>query len=157
VETYDRKEEASRLSQSVQQAVAGTALLEAGAVGLGAAVAVATSTTAADVTGLLAAGTLAALGLFVIPARRRRAKSTLRSRIVELRERLMAELDDEFRDEIERSLHRIEEATSAYTRFVRAERGRLEEEAQGLDGALGELRAIAGELETVLASERSPG
>lgn len=153
VETYDRREEATRLSISVQKAVAGTALLEAGAVGLGAAVTVVASTTAADVTGLLAAGTLAALGLFIIPARRRRAKATLRDRLVELRDRLMADLSEEFGTEIERSVHRIGEATGPYTRFVRSERQRLEAERRELGDIGAELHSLSDALETALVAE----
>jgi small GTP-binding protein len=135
VEGYDRQVEAQRLAESVQVAVAGAALLEVGAVGLGTAVAAAASTTAIDVTGLLAAGALAALGLFVIPARRRRAKSALRSRLEELRAQLMGGLTSQFESELRRSTSRLEEAVAPYTRFVRGERESLaakEQEAVAL-------------------------
>jgi hypothetical protein len=143
VATYDRVQEASRLAESVQTAVAGAALLEVGAVGLGTVVTLAASSTAVDVTGIVAASALAALGLFVIPARRRAAKAELRDKIGDLRERLMRAMTEQFDDEVEKSIRRIREAIAPYTRFIRAERGRLTEhrdEIAGLGEALEVLR-----------------
>ena len=54
IDGYDRDSESSRLAESVRTAVASTALLEVGAVGLGGLVAAIATTTAADVTGILA-------------------------------------------------------------------------------------------------------
>ena len=53
-------------------------------------------TAAADITGILAAGVLAALGLLVIPAKRRRARAELREKVTTLRARLGAALPSEF-------------------------------------------------------------
>lgn len=125
IETYDKDAEASRMAESVQIAVAGTALVEIGALGLGAVLTQLAVTAAADFTGILAAGTIAALGLFIIPNRRRDAKKELREKIEELREKLMTGLTGQFDREIDASLRRIEEAITPYTRFVRAERDKL--------------------------------
>lgn len=135
VEGYDRLKEAERLAESVQLAVAGTALLEVGAVGLGAAVAAVASTTVVDVTGILAAGALAAIGLFVLPQRRRQAQRELRAKIDEMRGKLLESLDRQFRREMDRGVERIREAVTPYTRFVRAERDRL-------DSMRGDLEAV---------------
>jgi len=83
--SYDRAGEARRMAEDVQRAVTSTAVLEVGAVGLSAAVALAASSTAADITGLTAAGLMAVLGLFVLPHRRRRAKAELKQKIATLR------------------------------------------------------------------------
>jgi hypothetical protein len=118
-------------------------VLVVGAVGLGRVVTVAASSTAVHVTGIVAASTLAALGLFVIPARRRAAKAELREKIGDLRERLMRAMTEQFDDEVEKSIRRIREAIAPYTRFIRAERGRLTEhrdEIAGLGEALEVLR-----------------
>jgi small GTP-binding protein len=144
---YDRRREATRLGESVQLALAGTALLEVGAVGLGSVVAAVATSSVADVTGLLAAGTLAVLGLFVIPARRRQAKRALRERLEELRRRLLDGLSSEFESEIRHSLSRLEEATAPYTRFVRAERERLDGARSSLDGLLAEVARLRSEVE----------
>jgi small GTP-binding protein len=76
VASYDRDKEASELAASVEAAVAQTALLEVGAVGLGTLVTIAVLSSAMDITGILAASTLAILGFFVIPYKRKQAKTT---------------------------------------------------------------------------------
>ena len=139
IESYDREAEASRLAESVQVAVAGTALAEVGAIGLGVALTHIAATAAADFTGILAAGSIAVLGLFIIPNRRHDAKKELREKIESLREQLMGGLTGQFDREIDASLRRIDEAIAPYTRFVRAEReklnnvrGELKEVTEGL-------------------------
>jgi small GTP-binding protein len=127
VESYDKDIEANRMAESVRMAVAGTALVEISAIGLGTIVAIVATTALADVTGLLTAGAVAVLGLFVIPARRREAKKELRDKLSAMREQLMSALSGQFERELERSLHRINEAVAPYTRFIRAERDRLTE------------------------------
>jgi small GTP-binding protein len=125
VASYDKEVEARDIAESVQAAVAGTALLEVGAVGLGTLLTIVLSSTAADLTGILAASVLAAVGLFVIPAKRRKAKADLRAKIEDMKGRLMATMTAEFEREMEHSLHRLEEAIAPYTRFVRAEQEKL--------------------------------
>ncbi len=149
IEGYDRDGESERMAAAVQTAVAETALVEVGAIGLGALVAVLTTTQLADVTGLLAAGSLAVLGLFVLPARRKRAKIELARKVQELRGKLMTALDEQFARELEGSAHRIEEAIAPYTRFVRAERSRLEERRADLAGADAHLARLASEIESL--------
>ena len=144
VETYDKDAEASRMAESVQVAVAGTALVEVGAIGLGAVLTHIAVTAAADFTGILAAGTIAVLGFFIIPNRRHDAKKDLREKIEALRTHLMTSLTSQFDREIEASLRRIDEAISPYTRFVRAERDRLTEvhgELKAVEEALVRLRS----------------
>ena len=85
IDGYDRDEESTRLAQSVQNAVASTAVLEVSALGLGALVAAIATTTAADVTGILAASALSVVGLLVLPAKKRRAKAELNAKIAEVR------------------------------------------------------------------------
>jgi small GTP-binding protein len=125
VDTYDRRREASALADGARNAVAAAAAMGAGALGLGTIVSLAASSAAADVTGFVAASLVAALGLFVIPARRRRAKRDLREKITALRESLMMALRAQFDGELARSGRRIREAIAPYARFVRAEGDRL--------------------------------
>ncbi|MDX1500807.1 MAG: dynamin family protein [Thermoanaerobaculia bacterium] len=146
IRSYDQQAEAGRMAESVRTAVAGTALIEAGAVGLGTVFTLLATSTAADVTGLVAAGTLAVLGLFVLPARRRKAKQELSKKIATLRDSLMTSLTAQFDREVEGSAHRIREAIAPYTRFVRAERERLEEMRRGL----GEISANLERLQDVI-------
>jgi small GTP-binding protein len=129
---YDRDGESTRLAESVQAAVAGTAALQVGAIGLGTLVTLLATTTMADVSGLLAAGALSLIGMLVLPAKRANAKSELRRKVDEMRVRLMEALTGQFDRELTRSLQRIREAVGPYTRFVRAEGERLQAARQDL-------------------------
>jgi small GTP-binding protein len=137
VESYDREREAAAMAEGVRTAVAGAALAQAGAIGLGAMVATLATTTAADVTGIVAAGTIAVLGMFVIPSKRKHAKSQLRERIERMRTDLMGGLRAQFQKEVERSVRGVIEAVAPYTRFVRAESEKL----SGIDRELEEIGA----------------
>jgi hypothetical protein len=88
------------------------------------------------ITGVLLAGLIAALGLFIIPARRSRAKAQMRARVAEVRGRLSEALRAQFRDEIARSLARLRDSVGPYTRFVRAEGDKLRDTEDRL-GRLG--------------------
>ncbi|OFV88659.1 MAG: hypothetical protein A2V74_00390 [Acidobacteria bacterium RBG_16_70_10] len=125
VENYDHRAEAQRLAQAVRDAVAGTALLQVGALGLGAAVAALATTTLADVTGILAAGALSVVGLLLLPARRRRARAELETKVAVVREKLVSALTASFNRELEQSRQRILEAMGPYSRFVRSEGEKL--------------------------------
>jgi small GTP-binding protein len=144
VDSYDKDKESSRLAESVQMAVASAALLEVGAVGLGTLVTMIASTSAVDVTGILAAGAVSVLGLLVIPARRRKAKSELRKKVSQVRKQLMSGLTTQFEGEMNQSIARIREAIAPYTRFVRAEQDRLDgskKELSNLHQVLDQLKA----------------
>ena len=158
LEGFDREAEAQRLAEEVQTAVKHTALVEAGAIGLGTLLTIVATTHLADFTGILAASTIAALGLFILPARRKKAKRDLKEKVIELRARLMATLTEQFDREVEGSVRRIEEAIAPYTRFVRAERerlGELQAELRRLQGGLEGLQADVARLGAPAA--RSPG
>jgi small GTP-binding protein len=132
LETYDREKEATRLAESVQVAVAGTAAVQVTALGLGTIVTMLATTTMADMTGILAAGALSVLGLLILPARKAAAKGELRAKVEDMRARLMAALGGQFDRELDQSLQRIREAIAPYTRFVRGEKERLGDVRQDL-------------------------
>jgi small GTP-binding protein len=147
VETYDREKESARLAGSVQAAVAGTAFLQVGALGFGTVVTMLATTTVVDVSGILAAGALSVIGLLVLPAKRSAAKSELKGKVEQMRVRLMSALTARFQDELLKSLLRIREAISPYTRFVRSERERLTEGRQELQRLREGLERLRVELE----------
>ena len=126
VETYDRDREASQLAAHVETAVAQTALLEAGAVGLGALVTAAVLSSTLDVTGILAAGTLAILGFFVIPYKRKQAKDNFKEKMTSLRTNLLNTLTTQFKNESQGAVTRLKDGVMPYVRYVRAERERIE-------------------------------
>jgi len=147
---YDRAAEARRMADDVSKAVTGTALAGVGAVGLGATVALVASSTAADVTGLLAAGLLFSFGLFILPHRRRKAKAELREKIAALRTEIMTALKAQFEVEAERSRTRLENTIAPYTRFVRTESDRLESEKRELDGFAGKVESLKARVDDLL-------
>jgi ABC-type transport system involved in cytochrome bd biosynthesis fused ATPase/permease subunit len=147
VDSYDKVYEARQIAEGAQEAVAASAAVEIGAIGLGALITTLATTVAVDVTGILLASLVAALGLFVIPARRRKAKSELREKVTELRDNLAKSLREQFQREIERSLHGINDAIAPYTRFVRAERGKLQDTQTKLEGIQLELERLKTRIE----------
>jgi small GTP-binding protein len=150
VETYNKSFEAKKIAESAQFAVAETAAVEIGAIGLGTIISVLATTAAADVTGILAASVVAALGLFVIPARRRAAKKEMSERVAALRIQLTNALTTQFEKELNRSLQRINEAIAPYTRFVRAEQEKLQETQAELTEAERTQGRLRAEIEEVL-------
>ncbi len=142
VEGYNKAAEARQIADGAQEAVAASAMIEIGAIGLGTLVTALATTVAIDVTGILVASLIAALGLFVIPARRRQAKNEMSSKIESLREQLTTSLKSQFQREIERSMHDINDAIAPYTRFVRAERSKLTETQEKLEGIQTEMQKV---------------
>jgi small GTP-binding protein len=150
VETYDKTEEARLIAEGAQQAVAASAAIEAGALGLGTLITVLASTAAADLTGVIFASVVAALGLFIIPTKKRQAKAEMREKIAELRNQLISSLSNHFEREIDRSLQHIQEAIAPYTRFIRAERSKLEEAAVQMGAIQTSLEKLKGQIEDSL-------
>jgi small GTP-binding protein len=142
VDRYDMDTHAHELSLSVRNAVASVAVAEAGAVGLGALVVAAASTAVVDITGILAASVVAGLGLVILPARRRKAKSEFHKRSVELEERLTQVMREQFEHELNRSVSRIEDAIAPYTRFVRSSQEKLASIDAELTSIRNALRAV---------------
>jgi small GTP-binding protein len=147
VEHYDAPSEARRLAEKVRESVAQAALLQVSALGLGAVVAALASTTVADVTGILAAGVLSLIGLFLLPARREKARRELAAKVAAVREKLMASLNASFEAERDRAAARVRAGVSPYAAFVRGEKQRLEESR----AALGRLDAAVDALEARVA------
>jgi hypothetical protein len=126
IDDYDRDEEARELAAHVETAVAQTALLEVGAVGLGALVSAAILSTSLDITGIVAAGTLAIVGFFVIPYKRKQAKDKFREKMATLRSNLQETLTTQFTKEARHAVERLREGITPYTRYVRSERERID-------------------------------
>ena len=144
VDSYDRKREAQQLADNARNAVATAAAAGATALGLGAILTAAATTAAADVTGIILASVVAAIGFFVLPAKRQKAKDEMRAKIADVRQRLSEALRKQFSTEITRSGDRIREGIAPYSRFVRAEGEKLrtvEAELKEISAALASLRA----------------
>ena len=144
VDSYDRRKEANELADNARNAVATAAAVGAGALGLGAVITIVATTAAADVTGIIMASVMAAIGFFVLPAKRARAKEEMRRKVAAVRQRLSEALHQEFAREIETSGVRIREGIAPYSRFIRAEGEKLraiDQELREIDAALQGLRA----------------
>lgn len=150
VESYDKTSEARALADGVKAAIAAAAALEVGALGLGTLVAILASTAAADVTGILVAGVIATLGLFVLPARRRVAKNEMRSKVADLRMKLMKALRSHFEHEIKRSLTQITESFAPYSRFIRIEQERLSKMNENLAEFRNKIEALKWRIEKIV-------
>lgn len=146
---FDHQAEAAKLAESVQNALAQTALVEAGALGLGALLVAALHTLVLDLTGLLFAGALAAVGLYVLPNRRRKAREELRAKVADLQQRLHEALSAQFEQEMSRSRQAMQEAIQPYTRFIRNEREKLTGIAGDLTGIEQEMRTLRAKIEAL--------
>lgn len=144
IESFDRRREARELADDARNAVAAAAAVSAGGVGLGAIVTIAATTAAADVTGIIMASVIAAIGFFILPAKRERAKEQMRRKIADVRQRLSDALHEQFEKEIRKSGDRIRDSIAPYSRFVRAEAEKLQTTEQ-------QLRAIGAELASLRA------
>jgi len=147
VETYDKKKESNSIAESAKIAVAASAAIEIGAVGLGTAVAFLASTASADVTGILLASVVAALGLFVIPSRKKLAKEKFQNKITELRKNITETLSIQFSNELDKSVLRINSALKPFTRFIRAENEKMAHTKEQLEELYSELMKLREDVE----------
>ena len=114
-----------------------------GALGIGALVATVLTTKALDVTGIVTAGALAVLGLFVIPYKRKQAKEAFRDKMVELRENLMKTLIATFGRESDSATQRLESNIAPYTSYVKSEQSRLQTDKEMLDKLQAQLEDLS--------------
>ena len=132
VASYDKQREAAQLASSARQAVVNTGLAGVG-VGLGTALALATTAAWLDVTGVLAGVMAATLGLLILPSRRSKAKQELAQKLATLRHKLVTNLTEQFEREMRRGAQRIEDTVAPFARFVRAEEEKLTEQRDVLE------------------------
>lgn len=146
VDSYDMDHEAAELASSARAAVVNTGLAGVGA-GLGVAIVVIANTAFLDFTGIIAGVAAAALGLLILPARKRKAKQEFSAKLQELRETLVSSLTNQFEREMRRSTQRVEDTIAPFDRFVRAERDRLvkqQSQLQTLDETIDSLQRQLG-------------
>lgn len=147
VQSYDKHLRTEKIALDAQNAVAASFAIEIGAVGLGTIITVLATTAAADITGIVAASVVAVLGLFIIPAQRRKAKRELHDRLSELRTNLIESLRRVFEEEMKRSVARIEGVIAPYSRFVRTEQGRVDEVMDAMQKAESDIAQLRYEIE----------
>jgi small GTP-binding protein len=126
VEMFDKDEESRKIAEGAQMAVAASAAIEVGALGLGTLVTLLATTASADLTGILLAGLTATLGLFIIPAKKKQARTLFSRNITALRKKLNETLTSEFSTQVNHVVARINDTILPYSRFVRSEQSLLE-------------------------------
>jgi small GTP-binding protein len=146
VRDYDRERESEQIAHSIQESVAKTAATGAGAVGLGTVVVLLATTRFLDATGIIAAGIIAGLGLFILPNQRRRAREEFREKTDALRKKLGEVVRRQFDAELNRSVERMREAIAPYTRFVRTEHARMTEARSAVTELTTEVDALRDEI-----------
>lgn len=151
VDSYDSNKEASELAASVEAAVAQTAVLEAGAVGLGTLVTIAVLSSTMDITGIVAASTLAIVGFFVIPFKRKQAKDRFKEKMLDLRTKLIGALTTQFGSESQNAISRMKDGVAPYTRYVHSERERIEAAETTLFGVRQKISELRARVEVVVA------
>ncbi len=124
MESYDQTREAAELAASARQAVVNAGLAGVGA-SIGVIVAVVAHAAFLDFTGIFAGVAAAALGLLILPARKRKTKAEFSAKLADLRKRLVSNLEQQFEREMRRSTQRVEDTVAPFDRFVRSERDRL--------------------------------
>lgn len=148
VETYDRDEEATIIAQDMRNAV-GVMLGAGGVAALGVIVAATVTVAFLDVTGITAAILAGAIGLFVLPFRKRKAQEDFRARTQELRDKLGSAMTAQFNTELTRSVDRIHQAIAPYTRFVRLEQERVSKADAQMTEVDGKLSALRQQIELI--------
>jgi small GTP-binding protein len=156
VQRYDRERESEKLALSIQGAVAQTAALEVGAVGIGAVVVALATTRFVDATGIIAAAIIAGYGLFILPNRRRKARDEFSRTTNALRERLGEVVRRQFEAELARSVERMREAIAPYTRFVRSEHARMTRAGEDLASLDTEVGALKDEISAPGVGPKNP-
>ncbi len=123
VDTYDKSYEVDQINVRIREALAGVAGL---GVAAGVTAAVIITVSSVDITGVLSGALIGALGLFVFPNRRNKAKKDLAERLSNMKNELMTNLRDQFNREHRRSRQRLDDAIAPFSRFVRAESTKVE-------------------------------
>jgi len=156
VASYDRNAEAAQIALELREAIATTAVVQVGALGLGALIATLLKGAIFDTTGILAASVIAIAGLYVIPNRRAALKRQLHERLSDVRTRLVTTIDNQFDQELERMLERMRQSVGPYTRLVASEVQRLEKIEENMTTINTDIASIRAEIENLFEGNTYP-
>ena len=147
VARYDRAAEGAELASAMRDAVAQAGLATVGGLGLGALVVTLIGTAAADITGILAGVVIAGVGLYILPARRRRVQERFRRESEDLQQRLTGAMTEQFSRQLTAALEGVRTALAPYVRFVRAEHERVTRFGETLHMLQDQLRELRHRIE----------
>jgi len=108
LKAFKPEEEAQMLKEHIQEALQQTALVEVGAVGLGAGLLLVFQKVLLDLLGVFAGIAVAFLGFSILPRRKEAAKKRLRERLQELRGKLEAALAESLDAELRNTRERFQ-------------------------------------------------
>jgi succinate dehydrogenase/fumarate reductase flavoprotein subunit len=94
---------------------------------------------------------IAAVGFFVIPAKRNKAKAAMREKVADVRSRLSNALRTQFKEEIGRSTARMRDSIAPYSRFVRSEGEKLRETETRLAALRNDLERVRQRVDAMAA------
>ena len=92
---------------------------------------------------------LLGLGLYIIPARRARAKDNFDEKMQELRTRLHNAMEEQFRRELQNAISRVQDAIAPYTRFVRAEQEKTAAMSQRITNLNAEVMTLKNAIDSI--------
>jgi small GTP-binding protein len=149
INRFQGQEFARQLASDASSAVVRGGLTSVGGIGLGALLAGVFGTLLADFTGILLGLTVAGVGFVILPRKRAQAKTDLRTKVRDTRDRLREVLLREHTLEGERAQGRLRDAIAPYTRFIRGENERLGESQAKLEGLKARASSLRHEVETM--------
>jgi len=149
VEKFNRDAEAQQIAEDAQLAVAASAAIEVGALGLGTLVTVLATTASADLTGILLAGITATLGLFIIPTKKKQAIKLFSEKVHAIRNQLSISLKDEITRQIDYVIDNIQETIAPYERFIRSENQKLINNSDQFENSRRELSQLRIDIENI--------
>ena len=152
VASYNHEREAEQLSAGLQSSVVQTLLVGGGGLAIGTIGALAAAVagfTFLDVTGITAGAVALVLGLFIIPARKAKAKREFEEKMQELRRRLHTLMSDQFHKELNGAIQRVYDALAPYIRFVRLEQEKIVAMRQQLTPMSGEVVKLKETIESL--------
>ena len=148
IKTFDYQQESQKILKTFQNAMIHFAATEVGALGLGAVLISVLSGLFLDITGFVAATTIATAGLLILPRKRRQAKEQFNLRINELIADIKSNVAREFDDYMETTLAQVKDTISPVDRFCRAEQDELEQANQALAGLTKQLEQFQRSIST---------
>jgi len=149
VEKFNRDAEAQQIAEDAQLAVAASAAIEVGALGLGTLVTILATTASADLTGILLAGITATLGLFIIPTKKKQAIKLFSEKVHSIRNQLSISLKDEIASQIDYVIDNIQETIAPYERFIKAENQKLINNSDQFENSRKEISQLRIDIENI--------
>lgn len=130
-----------------QSAITAGLAIEVSAIGIGAALTAVATTVAADLLGIVAAFWVGVAGFLVLPYYKKKAQREFDEKITDIEEKLVASLRNEFTQEVEDQVSRINNATRPFERFVEASIEAGEKQLETLDDIREKINRLNDELE----------